>query len=232
MMTPQRKAIGLALLLLCMAITQNAMAKDYLIEVVLFETVSGRDLQTDGVYLPVIEDPILLNTPDALAAGFLEVEQDLSLSENAAAIASSRRYNLLRHLAWRQPGLAEDIAVPIQISLGSTQNIYLPDTISEYESFIPASIDPLPDYTLSSSTSAVNGTIKVHLGRFLHMDVRLSYTDFALQNSYRLAQKRKMRSRELHYIDNPRFGILTRILPLEDTMPSSLKNEENITAIQ
>jgi len=41
-----------------------------------------------------------------------------------------------------------------------------------------------------------------------------------------------MRSGELHYIDNPRFGILTRITPLEDKIlePDVEQSTENAVA--
>jgi len=118
-------------------------------------------------------------------------------------MASSGRYTVLRHFAWRQPGLDEDSAVPIRIALGQENTVYLPKDLSGFEHFIPASSNPSTSNNREATTFTVNGTIKVRLGRFLHMD---------------LSQNRKMRSRELHYIDNPRFGILTRILPLEDKL--------------
>lgn len=194
-----------------------AFAKDYLIEVVLFETVAGREASTGGMYYPKQQRSLRLNTEKAVAAGFLPVEQGLTLSENAASIAASGRYRLLRHLSWRQPGLDADNALAIRVALGETTTLYLPDDTSGFEDFIPAYQQPASGRGNDVTTSTVNGTIKVRLGRFLHMDTRLVYTDTSTRQSFRLSQSRKMRSGELHYIDNPRFGILTRITPLEDT---------------
>ncbi|ASJ75016.1 CsiV family protein [Granulosicoccus antarcticus] len=196
--------------------TGIAHARDYQIEVVLFENVDGRDLTAGGLYFPKLGRSLRLGTEDAVAAGFIPLEQNLSLAENAKSIAASRRYRLIRHLSWRQPGLAVDDAIPVRISLGETIPLYLPGSISEYQDFIPASADTSPERERKINTSTVNGSIKVHLGRFLHMDAQLVFTDIETQQSFRLSQSRKMRSRELHYIDNPRFGILTRILPIED----------------
>lgn len=193
-----------------------AQARDYQVEVVLFETVAGRDLTAGGLYYPKIGRSIRLGTEDAVAAGFRPLEQNLSLSDNAASIAASRRYRLIRHLAWRQPGLDRKDAVAIRISLGSTTPVFLPEDISAFEEFIPASASPTPERQRKINTSTVNGSILVHLGRFLHMETKLVFTDEETGQSFRLSQSRKMRSRELHYIDNPRFGILTRILPIEE----------------
>ena len=130
-------------------------------------------------------------------------------------------------LIWLHPLGASHLesAIPILINIGDTLPIYLPDDIKPYDNFIPASAEPTPDRPRMINTSTVNGSIKVRLGRFLHMEVSLVFTDGETQQSFRLSQSRKMRSRELHYIDNPRFGLLTRILPLDDTQSSANESE-------
>lgn len=196
----------------------HAQAIDYLIEVVLFETVAGRGQGAGNLYYPKTERSINLASDAAASAGFAVIDEGLTLTENAASIAASSRYKLIRHIAWRQPGLDENSALPVQISLGNTSTVYLPDDLTPYDNFIPVSANVTTERSREVRTSTVNGTIKVRLGRFLHMETLLVYTDADTQQGFRLSQSRKMRSRELHYIDNPRFGILTRILPLEDTL--------------
>ena len=203
-----------------------AYARDYQIEVVLFENVDGRELTAGGLYYPKLGRSLRLGTEEAVAAGFVPLEQNLSLADNAQSIAGSRRYRLIRHLAWRQPGLEEKDAIPIRISLGETVPLYLPESIGDYENFIPASANASATRDRKINTSTVNGSITVHLGRFLHMNTQLVFTDAKTQQSFRLSQSRKMRSRELHYIDNPRFGILTRILPIEESVPDSVPDPE------
>lgn len=196
-----------------------AQARDYQIEVVLFENVEGRELTAGGLYYPKMGRSLRLGTEEAVAAGFVPLEQNLSLADNARSIAASRRYRLIRHLAWRQPGLEEKAAIPIRVSLGETIPLFLPDSIDDYENFIPASADVSATRERPINTSTINGSITVHLGRFLHMNAQLVFTDTETQQSFRLSQSRKMRSRELHYIDNPRFGILTRIVPIAESDP-------------
>jgi len=206
------------LLLLCTVSHVRAQDEvpDYLIEVVIFETLAGQSLGAGGLYYPRVENSLRLGSEAAVAQGFISVEQNLQLSENAAAIAASSRYRLLRHISWRQPGLDENEAKAVRVALGEAIPMFLPDDLRSYEEFFPGSTNLLPDYPKSINTTTVNGTIKVRLGRFLHMEARLAYTDESTGQSFRLAQSRKMRSGELHYIDNPRFGILTKITPLED----------------
>jgi len=225
MINPLTHRISWFVALLLVGLTGSAHARDYLIEVVLFETLAGKQSSGAGLYYPKLERPLRLDSEAALAAGFKTVSDGLTLSDNATAIANSGRYRVLRHFAWRQPGLDENSAIPIRISIGSSMPVYLPDDIKPYDNFIPASAEATADRPRMINTNQVNGSIKVRLGRFLHMEASLVFTDADTQQSYRLSQSRKMRSRELHYIDNPRFGLLTRILPLEDTQSSATESD-------
>lgn len=215
-------AITAALMLACSSI---AHARDYLIEVVVFENAANRELTAGGLYYPRIENSVRLGTDNAMAMGFLEVEQGLKLIEDASEIAGARRYQVLRHLAWRQPGLPDDEAVAIRVALGSSIPMYIPDNLRPYPEFFPGAADPTSERTEAINTYTINGTIKIRLGRFLHMDSRLVYTDQRTNQSFRLSKSRKMRSGELHYIDNPRFGLLTTITPLEDTAGTNTVDE-------
>lgn len=214
----QARHVMTHLLLPCLLLfaASQGHARDFLIEVVIFENVSGKNVSGGGIYVPKSERALTLGGDAAKNAGFEIIEEGLSLEENAESIRKSGRFRLIRHLAWRQPGLDRKEAKPIRISLGGTGTVYLPEDTKRFNSFIPVSQTPQPDRTRAFNTATVSGTIKVRLGRFLHMDTLLVYTDQETGQSYRLKQSRKMRSRELHYIDNPRFGLLTRILPIEE----------------
>jgi len=194
-----------------------ARATDYIIELVLFEHRVDDDGSAGSLWFPKVGPSLRLGSEKAEAAGFTNVDTDLTLTANAQSMANSGRYRVLRHLAWQQEGLAEADAVAIRVNLGSAFDIYLPDDLSPYEQFIPASGEPRPERQREARTTTVNGTIKVRLGRFLHLEALLVHTDTESGKSYRLSESRKMRSRELHYIDNPRFGLLTRIVPVEET---------------
>ncbi|MFT6874744.1 MAG: hypothetical protein ACJAZF_000849 [Granulosicoccus sp.] len=206
-------------------------AKDYLIEIVIFETKAGRKLTAGGLLYPNIGESILLNSEAAAKAGFMSIEDGLSLSKNASSMASSGRYQVLRHMAWRQPGLDEESAIAVRINLGDPTTLYLPDDLKSYGEFIPASLTPALEWPRETPSFVVNGTITVRLGRFLHMETLLVFTDPETGQGFRLDQSRKMRSRELHYIDNPRFGILTRILPLDDVLLPETEEADNTGAI-
>jgi hypothetical protein len=75
-----------------------------------------------------------------------------------------------------------------------------------------------------------SGTIRVHLSRFLHITLDLTYRadgaaapavvgtdgldEVALAPSYHLVATRSARSGELHYFDHPAFGVLVRVIPV------------------
>lgn len=213
------RVLSPCLLLIITLLGSNlAQAKDYLIELVIFETRAGSKLSAGGLHYPKVGDSIRLDTEAAEAAGFRSITEGRSLSDNASAMVSSGRYRVLRHTAWRQPGLDDESAIAVRISAGDPITLYLPDDLKIYEQFIPASSTLAAQWPREVQSFTVTGTIKVRLGRFLHMETLLVFTDPTTGQGFRLAQSRKMRSRELHYIDNPRFGILTRILPLDDAL--------------
>lgn len=194
-----------------------ASAKDYLVEVVLFEHVNKEDSSTvRQMYYPLVRSAIGLNSDAASDAGIRKIDTGLSLTANADSISSSGRYRLLNHFAWRQPGLDNRNSKSIRINVGKVSTVYIPQDLKGFDEFAPASAQPEPNSSREIRTTTVNGRIKVYLGRFLHMHVQLVYTDPESGRSYRLSHSRKMRSKELHYIDNQRFGILTRILPIEE----------------
>ncbi len=217
----RRAGLLLFTVLALTAIATPAAARDYRIEAIVFEHLGGSPPGASGYWYPSPRRAISLDTDAATAAGFVSYDSELDLAEEAAAMASSSRYRVLRHYAWQQPGLDDDNAIRVRVSIGSRVPLYIPDEPNNRDTFQAASANPQPGRSEPVTSFTVNGTLRVRLGRFLHLESRLVYTDLDEGRSYRLYESRKMRSRELHYVDNPRFGILTRIVPVEETEPAS-----------
>lgn len=218
---PARSILAFCALMLVMAIfatKAEAQARNYLIEVIVFENMEEAQKAASGpLYFPRNNSAIGLNGDKAASLGFALLDEALVLDESAQKIRNSGRYRMLKHFAWRQPGLDAKNAKAIRVNIGKTLPIYVPDDLKPYNKFIPASAQPQPTRTRKITTTTVSGSLKVRLGRFLHLDTRLVFTDTENLKSYRLSQSRKMRSGEFHYIDNPRFGLLVKIVPLEET---------------
>ena len=201
-------------------LSNNAQAQErnYLIEVIVLENMAEAKKASPGnLYIPRTGAAIGLNSDKATSLGFALLDDATALSDTAEKVKASGSYRMLRHFAWRQPGLDDKNAQAIRINIGRSMEVYIPGDLKPFSRFIPASAQPTPDKTRSITTTTVNGMLKLRLGRFLHLDARLVFTDVENQKSYRLSQSRKMRSGEFHYIDNPRFGLLVKILPLETT---------------
>ncbi len=196
--------------------TTLAQSRDYQIEVLVFENLRPGSAPGATLYVPRLGNAISLTGDRAAALGFQQIEQPSMLIEHAEQIKSSGSYRLLRHIAWQQPGLDNSAARGIRINAGSSFKVHLPGDFRDHDRFVPVTLGPAFDgNSREIATTKLSGTIKVRLGRFLHLDTRLVFTDIDQRRSFRLEQSRKMRSRELHYIDNPRFGLLVRIIPLD-----------------
>lgn len=206
------------LTLLALMPVKAALAKEYDIEIVLFENLfASTSVSTPVLYVPRLERAFGLGSDRAQAASFVTLEDELILTENADSIKKSSAYRLLSHFAWRQPGLDDDSAQAIRINAGNGFKVFIPENYKTYPDFIPATQSAsFVGGEREITSTVVNGTIKVRLGRFLHLDAKLVYTDTKTATSYRMNHSRKMRSRELHYIDNPKFGMLVKILPVPE----------------
>ncbi len=156
-----------------------------------------------------------------------------------ATLARSSVYKPLLHVAWRQPGYSQDqapaIRIPIQtlpvgMSLpANSAGGSAPSASGDNASGPPGQADngePPPQ---------LSGYMRVYRERYLHFQVNLRYrpdagTETGTDRGYQynsegyfeaakpvvvMKQHRRMRSGELHYLDNPRLGVLVKIIPIE-----------------
>ena len=162
---------------------------------------------------------------------YIQLRRDESrLEEKLALLKKSSSYEPLIHLAWRQPGLGEEDAETIHIHEG----VNWPEAItSEAEtSGTPNSVEdsvvvvPVEGEDLEGPPAPfIDGTIKLVRKRFLHVEADFIYRapyiedkDNRLERkqwpqAFRLQETRRMRSREIHYLDHPMFGVLILATP-------------------
>lgn len=130
-----------------------------------------------------------------------------ALAEHIAKLKRSARYNILLQQSWQQTGLSNTDAI----------NIHIDTTAAES-----------PENNHNKPESSLQGTLKLILGRYLHLHTDLLYkrpkqsddsTSATLHgrsyNEFEIKSQRKMRSNELHYIDHPLIGILVLVTPIE-----------------
>ncbi len=127
-------------------------------------------------------------------------------------LTKSRAYRPLLHVAWIQPGFSSEEARLVHLRNKNAAR-----------GAINVARDP--------SKAVLDGTLRVHRARYLHVqadllyyrpldtniDATISLADdpYAAPRLFRLTESRRMRSRELHYLDHPLFGALVKIWPME-----------------
>lgn len=134
---------------------------------------------------------------------------EFELADQAKRIGNRKKYQLVAHVAWIQPG------------------------------YVQADAMAFPLAELAGAASGLQGDVTLYLSRYLHMQFNLTISEpgstpeqepgaaydslLSLPMSaaadqppvpspvYRMDEKRRMRSGELHYIDHPFFGALVRV---------------------
>ncbi len=134
---------------------------------------------------------------------------ELELSEESSRIGNSSNYALLAHMAWIQPGYAREDAItfPLAELAGPASGLHgdLTLQLSRYLHLqFDLAIDEQPETPAEESTAPLEALVSFP-------DSWGSGETQPLAPEYRITEKRRMRSGELHYIDHPKFGVLTRI---------------------
>lgn len=117
----------------------------------------------------------------------------------AADLQKDGRFRILAHQRWIQTMEAKSASLPVRIR--------------------PAN---------PKSSGELEGTLRIYLSRYLHMDINLVYQEemreggfmgVATANpgkiAYRINEQRRIKGQETHYIDHPKFGALLRLTPVK-----------------
>jgi len=191
--------------------SQAAISKDYIVEMIFFANINtgANSVHISNQALaPDLGGSISLNQ-GAQSNGFVPLTSDtFSLSGKADALNKSGKYHVLKHISWLQPGLAKENAISVRVHAGKNYK----DEFNE-RAFTNQPVNEL------------DGTVKIVLGRYLHLFTDLVYRKtFSVSSGDALGRDRvladfpvkthrKMRSSTLHYIDHPYLGILIEIRP-------------------
>ncbi|MBA2409171.1 MAG: hypothetical protein H0V62_05175 [Gammaproteobacteria bacterium] len=159
-----------------------------------------------------------------------------TLSAAASILAGSAGYHVIEHVAWRQPGWSENAAMSVHIHGGATHQSTHAPTLPPEATPNDAQFNvayPYAQRQTSASFEELDGTVKVALGQYLHVYTDLVYREPVTTTQgaqpversrptasalfeYRVQNQRRMRSRELHYLDHPLVGVLIKITPSEE----------------
>ena len=205
---------------------------EYDVEVIIFEDANARYLNSEdwpqeaALATPAPEmtpqppenlDELSLNEINAIdeenTPAFKNIEPAI-LNKEYRRINNSKEYNVLFYGSWRQSGLDAKKAFEIDIQ-------------------------ELKNNHKVSSENTITGNFKLVLARYLHIYSKLEYqrnlndtaTEQAISNketteplneatalkneTYQINNHRRMRSKELHYLDHPLVGMLIQINPVK-----------------
>lgn len=204
------------ILLLLLSASSFAEVAGYDVEIIIFEDRAKRYAYTESwpehESLQVVPADISLQKK---TFGLLR-SKDYRLNDYRDKLSSNPDYKVLYHISWRQPGLDEENAVPFYINSEAGKS---------------AQADGNAD-----RQSIIKGNITLVLSRFLHLNTDLIYlqpkeNEVATSNntaqapvtpgpispyqSFSIKSERRMRSKEVHYIDHPLVGILALATPYE-----------------
>ncbi|HEY0721462.1 MAG TPA: CsiV family protein [Gammaproteobacteria bacterium] len=177
----------------------------YEIEIIVF--AHARESYRDSEYWkqdlpqPQFDSARILTPPGSAGGGFQALDPSrYRLQGEWNRLQNSSEYRPLLHTAWRQPGLSREQAVGVLVESGAASA------------------------TLGGA-KPLSGVIKVGLSRYLHLDANLLYRlprkagaegkeNEVPFDTFQLSESRRMRSKEIHYLDHPMFGVIALITPL------------------
>ncbi len=228
-------------LCLLTSISHAAQTPLYRFELIIFEYTNSQysDTETwpvnpgepdDADVLSSITSSAYKASPATNSGGFifkLQQPRQLILKKEARAIKRSSSRKLLLHTSWVQSMHSEKQARPLAIKIGKeyTSLESGPDYSGLYSDYSTPAATPVKHKQLE-------GTIRISISRYLHVWTDLLFrrprssaiadnSGYIDTQAFRYRDHRKMRSKELHYIDNPSFGILIYALPVK---PSGKSN--------
>jgi hypothetical protein len=185
----------LAGVVLSLVLTGQAAAERlYDVEVIIFTNPAGGN---DGEQMSTPAANAVRPSGVFPEGRFTELStQFYTLDNIRGGLAAAPGYSVLFHRAWRQ--LAYDRSSAIDYPVHSFAD---------------------------NGRDSVEGTVTLIVERYLHLDLDLLlmkagssrpvlYSDGpGSVPAYRLSEKRRVRSSELHYFDHPQFGVIARITP-------------------
>jgi len=213
----------------------------YIVELIIFEDVNGRYLNSEDW---TFNDKLLhAKTLEATKTARKDPQyaelgwKSAKLAKSLERIKKSSQYNVLVNKRWKQTGLDRENVINIQIGTKAQQKSETAEAINAplVDGSAKAGTEP-PLLQPLVSAPYISGQVTLIMSRYLHFNVNLHYfrpqisesgeTEFV---SYPVVSERRMRSKEIHYIDHPLVGVIVLATPYNiksrdsDTDPSKYK---------
>lgn len=140
----------------------------------------------------------------------------LSMKDYYNRLSASRVYQPVAHIAWRQPVPYSRHGQKLQLRFGGL----ISGSTNDNSQGFPDNRADIKPVTVSSNNSQLNefsGTLAISRLRYLHFNVDLAYHPKRSANNktFRMREIRRMRSKVVHLLDHPMFGIIVYMTPLK-----------------
>ncbi len=179
---------------------------------------------------PVLSSWLPENVDKRLSYRLLPASQ-FKLNDEIDKLSESEKYRMIFHTAWRQPGLDKKTSLPVHF-----KRTVPPAPPQQKENDAESSLEASSEEMIEDNTPyELEGLLRVTLARYLRLEGEMTYKKkpvtiaqsdnpfAALDNEEQLQSKqgvihfkqvrRRIRSKELHYLDHPVLGVLFKITP-------------------
>lgn len=229
MQTHQIKIMKALLLgtLLLLGFNQGAFAEEkevkvkkarwYQINVTFFKQKHDRKLDESFNF-----EPVKMDMADTLS---IHKDQTYQIVDSGMNAAMALHHENINSLSFTEQDIDETwVEVLSKLDPVSQPILYNAQWVQP----VYASKFSLPLYFESSSDqvnqSQLKGLFHLYVARYLHSKIELQYASNDTSNqTISLTQSRRMRSKEVHYLDHPMIGALIRILPYEHPLTTEEK---------
>lgn len=184
---------------------------------------------------PALPAAASANARQAAASGAWQLQSldnGQAVADMARRMSASGNYRTLFYGRWQQPIPANQTTLPIYLQggnqlvthspLAAPQSMAVTGTTDANVSSNDSAGDNT-DITINNSaeTNSVSlpelqGTITLSRAHYLHLDTNLWFAAQSADQTFfaHIDEPRRLKSGELHYLDNPLFGLVVRVTPL------------------
>ena len=203
-----------SLVLLSIHSISFATETGYEVELIIFEDTSSRYLKSeDWTY----NDMLLHSDINSSASAQKKDPEYTQLNWESAKLKSqfeklsnNSNFKILINKRWKQTGLDrnETFNIPLNSMPEKETDVSLQNVTQDIQQ------------NLHVTESYITGNVKLIMSRYLHFNINLKYFKPQTDNlgnreliSYPIVNERRMKSREIHYIDHPLIGIVVLATP-------------------
>lgn len=176
--------------------TVPAHAETWRVDLIVFRYLGTADEAGQMPVAPDLRRAIELDDAQHLSAAGITLlpDSDFGLADHWTRLRSSPQFRPLIRLAWTQNDPPPDNGPRLHLRSGAKLTLASAKGLGVRE------------------FQEVDGSVALHLGRFLHLDADLLFTEAGdPPATWRLDERRRMRSDELHHLDSPRLGVIVKV---------------------